>query len=1325
MKKIFYSLVLLTVIQSQIIASTDHMAILREWAAYAGETDSTFKTPTFTHEAYTYVAAVVLDDSTGADINITKYNVTTPEWSLKWNGPGNGRDQASDIYVDGNGFTYVSGATYVSAANNFDWFLLRIAPDGQLSWARTWNGTASNYDVATAVVTPNDSEVIVTGVANNLGTMLDYHTIKYNSAGTILWQKDFDFNSLMDIPFDIAWSDEDTSVLITGGSQYSITDWDYQTIKYAGNGDYIDDSRVSGTSVGFDRAQAIKVDDSSNVYITGGAYYGSDFDIETVKLNKDGNLIWNYKYSNGGGGDDLGMDLIVDNDEKVYVCGTTYGNHQDYLLFQLDKDGSKNWEASVDGSGNSDDTARAMCFDSYGNVIITGQAHNGSNYDFLTVAFDPEGNELWRDYFDGPGHGDDNATNISADTFGNIYVSGQVWVCDVYQTVTIKYRTEYFTEPPAVDSPSMAILFYPNEGQLIDANDSLITDSVHYYTVEHKPQLYFGYGSLNMVWSHIDKDTSTSDSLQRVDVSFLNSSNPTEAYPINERQDAGYLNYFLPQCPLGIRKVYGNEGVLFTDVWPDIDILFSSSEFGLKLFLIRNPNAVGDITEAGFHFEGQYNLTVSSNWELLLNTILGDYYFAKPRVYQLDTNNNRIPLSWHLNWNIPQSGDANFNGWGAYDASKALVIEISNPVTTAWVPPGNLDYSSYTGSTGSDISTAIQKDFNENIVMTGYTRSVTFPLTPGFANLSSTGLTNDAFVFNSNFDGARNWGTLYGGRNGGDYGGTFGLDLDVDSKNNVYVVGYTTDNDLIQADTAVNNSTLTSPFKGDSLNGRGDHFIIKLDTAGNIKWANYIGGTNNATNNELEEGDIVAVSVDKVKDKIFMVGGTKSTSNFPIYYNRTAYNQSQNNRTNDNANGYILELDTNGIPVWGSYFGGDNAEIFDVQVVQNQNSDFHLYVAGSTSSKDYDTASSCNTPPSVGGGFPDCNSLAGDHDTYSTLQQRAFIGEFDSNMGLVWTELVGDDCAGCIDEMGPHCLAGYDSTIYFAISRMYDDTLMPFPTISSGEFQQACWWDITNTYADGFVARFNNRHMKWATFIGADDDDQINAISCDDDHNLYITGTTYIFTPTSVFCAIPPFGEFPLCDNPHTFYFQSATGGYYDSYITIINSLNQLSWSTLVGGNLDDLAMDILQGSNITSDYIFSVGQTYSSATASDPLGDYPIVFKTGAYNNNLNSGNGDGYLSRFEVSPLIEVKEKNVTENLMLYPNPCTNRMILYSKDIIDKKFVYSIVDILGQIVQSGNLPATRDGKFIFDMSRHAPGAYFIRLVSEKESLLARIIKE
>lgn len=66
-----FILVILLIKQTK---ATETPVVLKEWAAFAGNTDSVFVVPVLNEGDYTYIATYTMDSLTGPDIMIVKYD---------------------------------------------------------------------------------------------------------------------------------------------------------------------------------------------------------------------------------------------------------------------------------------------------------------------------------------------------------------------------------------------------------------------------------------------------------------------------------------------------------------------------------------------------------------------------------------------------------------------------------------------------------------------------------------------------------------------------------------------------------------------------------------------------------------------------------------------------------------------------------------------------------------------------------------------------------------------------------------------------------------------------------------------------------------------------------------------------------------------------------------------------------------------------------------------------------------------------------------------------------------------------------------------------
>ena len=97
----------------------------------------------------------------------------------------------------------------------------------------------------------------------------------------------------------------------------------------------------------------------------------------------------------------------------------------DYLTVKYDPDGNESWVALYNGAADAMDRAAALELDSYGNVYVTGWSEGtATDEDFATIKYDPDGNELWVARYDGPANYKDVPYGMALDPSGNVCVTG-------------------------------------------------------------------------------------------------------------------------------------------------------------------------------------------------------------------------------------------------------------------------------------------------------------------------------------------------------------------------------------------------------------------------------------------------------------------------------------------------------------------------------------------------------------------------------------------------------------------------------------------------------------------------------------------------------------------------------------------------------------------------------------------------------------------------------------------------------------------------------------------------------------------------------------
>lgn len=100
-------------------------------------------------------------------------------------------------------------------------------------------------------------------------------------------------------------------------------------------------------------------------------------------------------------------------------------------------------EARYDGTGSYIDQATAITVDGSGNVYVTGASTSGTgSLDYATIKYNSSGQQQWVVYYDGPSDFDDIPIAITVDASRNVYVTGSSYGAGTSRDyATIKYNS--------------------------------------------------------------------------------------------------------------------------------------------------------------------------------------------------------------------------------------------------------------------------------------------------------------------------------------------------------------------------------------------------------------------------------------------------------------------------------------------------------------------------------------------------------------------------------------------------------------------------------------------------------------------------------------------------------------------------------------------------------------------------------------------------------------------------------------------------------------------------------------------------------------------
>ena len=348
-------------------------------------------------------------------------------WVRRYDGPGNSLDQARDLAVDDSGNVYVTG--YSDGGGTFyDYATIKYLPNGDTVWVRRYDGPEGWTDMAFALAIDGSGNVYVTGESQ--GAAPDYFyecaTIKYLPSGDTAWVRRYDGSVDGDDGVNAITVDASGNVYVTGSSTECWGNRDLTTIKYFSDGSTAWEQRWNGLGNGLDDGCAIAVDGSGDIYVTGVSMgLGTHYDYVTIKFSSEGGA-WR-TYDGPADSSDYGRAMAIDGSGNVYVTGYSIGSgtSDDYATVKYLPDGDTAWVRRYNGPGNGDDQGRAVAVDNSGNVYVTGYSEgSGTGRDWATIKYLTNGDTAWVRRYNGPGNGTDEGVAVAVDNSGDVYVTG-------------------------------------------------------------------------------------------------------------------------------------------------------------------------------------------------------------------------------------------------------------------------------------------------------------------------------------------------------------------------------------------------------------------------------------------------------------------------------------------------------------------------------------------------------------------------------------------------------------------------------------------------------------------------------------------------------------------------------------------------------------------------------------------------------------------------------------------------------------------------------------------------------------------------------------
>ncbi|MBN2155237.1 MAG: SBBP repeat-containing protein [Candidatus Lokiarchaeota archaeon] len=305
-----------------------------------------------------------------------------------------------------------------------------------------------------------------------------------------------------------------------------------------------------------------------------------------------------------------------------------------------------------------------------------------------------------------------------------------------------------------------------------------------------------------------------------------------------------------------------------------------------------------------------------------------------------------------------------------------------------------------------------------------------------------------------------------------------------------------------------------------TLGGESDYFITKLDAHGQLVYSTYLGGS-------LSEGGLVDpdISIALDGEGCCYIAGTTVSEDFPVL---NAI-QSTNAGTSGAFDAVIVKLNPDGSMNYSTYLGGSDDDFSAAIAVDAEGM---CYITGSTVSSDFPLKNAYDT------------TLDGS-DVFVTILNPDGSLYYSTYIGGEYYDLAH---AIAIDSEGDFYITG-EASEGFPMVNAFNATF--------------------GGYMDAFLTKFDlsKNEISYSTYIGGNEEDWGMAIAVDSNGGAYITGLT-----------ISHYG-FPITPNAidtsydDTYYDEWM---YFDGFLTILDPLGNLSYSTYLGGSKGDVGRGIV-----------------------------------------------------------------------------------------------------------------------------------------------------
>jgi len=313
-----------------------------------------------------------------------------------------GVDFHSGPFQNETGSDGIGDMPYVIDEDDQDRYPLMIpwSPTPPAIWNRTFGGP--NNDWPDDVEATSDGGYIIAGSTNSSGAgCYDFWLVKTDMNGDQLWNKTYggtgdDWAFGIAVPEVISPVDE--RYIIAGTTNSSgAGDYDVWLVKIDANGNELWNKTYGG--VEFDAAYDVEIAPDGGYILTGGTEsFTGIADFWLLKIDSNGNELWSRTFNGPGWDIDVAYDVEVTPDGGYILAGVTYlggALNQAFWLVKTDSNGTKQWDKWFYPGPENINKAFGVAISADGGYAVVGTSFAPMRGEVWLVKTDLNGNPEW------------------------------------------------------------------------------------------------------------------------------------------------------------------------------------------------------------------------------------------------------------------------------------------------------------------------------------------------------------------------------------------------------------------------------------------------------------------------------------------------------------------------------------------------------------------------------------------------------------------------------------------------------------------------------------------------------------------------------------------------------------------------------------------------------------------------------------------------------------------------------------------------------------------------------------------------------------------